>query len=99
MLNICFQEKFNLSNAEATFIQSTRMQIFLNTIQALSCKYSLESSCRVLLDEYLFARVSVIFQVFCIILYWPNWPPAVQGLRRVYKVLGYTPLTCGECAI
>ena len=32
------------SNAEATFVSSTRMQRFLNTIQTLSCWYSLDSS-------------------------------------------------------
>ena len=32
----------------------------------------LDSSCWVLSDEYPFTRVSVIFQFFCIILYWPN---------------------------
>ena len=62
----------NPSNAEATFIQSTRTQIFLKIIKTLSCWYSLESSWWVLSDEYPFARVSVISQVFCIILYWPN---------------------------
>ena len=55
---------FNPSNAEAIFIQSTRMQRFLKTILTLSCWYSLESSHWVLSDEYPFARVSVIFQVF-----------------------------------
>ena len=34
----------NPSNAEATFIQSTRMQRFMKTIYSLSCWYSLESS-------------------------------------------------------
>ena len=55
---------FNPYNAEATFIQSTRMQTFLITILTLSCWYSLESSRRVLLYEYPFARVSVIFSFF-----------------------------------
>ena len=63
---------FNPSNAEATFVQSTRTQIFLKTIQTLSCWYSLDSSRGVLSDEYPFARVSVIFQDFCINLYWPK---------------------------
>ena len=62
----------NHSNVESTFIQSTRTQIFSKTIGALSCWYSFESSRRVLSYEYPFAGVSVIFQVFCIILYWPN---------------------------
>ena len=65
-------KRVNPSNAEATFIQSTRTQIFSKTIETLSCWYSLESSRRVLSFEYPFARVSVIFLVFCIILYWPN---------------------------
>ena len=34
----------NPSNAEATFVQSTRTQRFLKTIQTLSCWYSLDSS-------------------------------------------------------
>ena len=67
------------SNAGATFIQSTRTQRFLKT---LSCWYSLESSHWVLSDEYPHARVSVIFQLFCIILYCPNYPAV--GLRRIW---------------
>ena len=51
----------NLSNAEATFIQSARMKIFLKTILTLSCWYSLDSSCWILSDEYPFARLSVIY--------------------------------------
>ena len=54
----------NPSNAEATFVQSTRKQRFLKIILTLSCWYSLDSSLRVLSDEYPFARVSVIFQFF-----------------------------------
>ena len=54
----------NPSNAEATFFQSARTQRFLKTIRTLSCWYSLESSLLVLSDEYPFARVSVIFQLF-----------------------------------
>ena len=50
----------------------TRMQIFLKTIETLSCWYSLENSRRVLSDDYPFARVSSIFQDFYIILYWQN---------------------------
>ena len=57
-------ELVNPSNAEATFIQSTRTQIFSKTIETLPCWHSLESSRRVLSYEYPFARVSVIFQVF-----------------------------------
>ena len=34
--------------------------------------YSLESSLRVVLDEYPRASVSVIFQFFCIDVYWAN---------------------------
>ena len=52
---------FNPSNAKATFIQSTVMQRILKIILTLSCWYSLDSSRRVLLDEYPFARNSVIF--------------------------------------
>ena len=63
---------FNPFNATATFVQSTRIQRFLKTIQTLSCWYSLENSCRALSDEYPFARVSVILEDFCIILYWSN---------------------------
>ena len=58
---------FNPSNAEATFIQSTRTHWFLKTIQTLSCWYSLGSSQRVLSDEHPHARVSVIFSFVCII--------------------------------
>ena len=60
------------SNAEATFVQSTRTQSVLKTIETLSCWYSLDSSRWVLSDEYPFPRVSIIFQFFCIILYRPN---------------------------
>ena len=64
---------FSPSNAEATFVQSTiMMQRFLKTIETLSCCYSLESSRSVLSDKYPCATVSVIFQVFCIIFYWPK---------------------------
>ena len=55
---------FNPSNAEATFIQSTRTQKFQKTIWTLLCGYSLESSCWALSYEYPFARFSVIFQFF-----------------------------------
>ena len=55
----------------------------------LSCWYSLESSCRVLSDEYPFARVSVIFQRFCIILCWTNYTPAAYGLNSVSIHLRY----------
>ena len=40
------------------------LKYFLKTIVTLSCWYSFESSCGALPDEYLFARVSVIFHVF-----------------------------------
>ena len=59
-----FLSSINPSNAEVSFIQITRTQIFSKTIETLSCWYSLESSHRVLPYEYPFARVSVIFQVF-----------------------------------
>ena len=58
------REIINPSNAETTFVQSTRMQHFLKNIQTLSCWYSLDSSRLVLSDEYPYARVSVIFQFF-----------------------------------
>ena len=51
----------NHSNAEATFIQRTKMQRFLKTILTLSSWYSLDSSHGVLSDEYPF---SVILQLF-----------------------------------
>ena len=57
----------NPSNAEATFVQSTRMQQFLKNIETLSCWYALVSCRRELLNKYPFDRVSVNFQVFCII--------------------------------
>ena len=52
-------DPFNPSNAEATFVQSTRMQTFLKSIQTLLCWYSLDSSHRVRSGEYPFARVSI----------------------------------------
>ena len=52
----------NPSNAEATFFQSTKTQLFLKTIETLSCWYTFESSCWVLSDEYPFARVLVILR-------------------------------------
>ena len=66
----------NPFNAKATFVQCTRMQRFMKTTETLSCWYSLESSRRVFSDEYPFARVSVIFQDFCIILDRKKLPPA-----------------------
>ena len=63
---------FNPSDAELNFIQCTKKQKIMKIILTLSCWYSLERSRWVLSDEYPFARVSVIFQVFCLILYWPN---------------------------
>ena len=53
----------NPFNAEATFVQSTRVQRLLETICTLSCWYSL---------WYPYARVLVIFQLFCLILYRQN---------------------------
>ena len=50
----------NPSNAEATFVQITRMQRVLKTIETLPCWYSLDSSRWVLSDKYPFARVSGI---------------------------------------
>ena len=44
--------QFNLSNAEGTFIQSTRVQRCLKTIWNLSCWYSLDSASWVLSDKY-----------------------------------------------
>ena len=58
------QPPSNPFNAEATLIKGTSMQKFFKPIQTLPSWYSLESSCWVLSDEYSFARVSVIFQVF-----------------------------------
>ena len=65
-LGICAFKPFN---AKDTFVQCTRMQRFMKTIETLSCWYSLESSRRVLSDEYPFAMGSVIFknfELFCI---------------------------------
>ena len=47
----------NPSYAKATFAQKIRMQRLLNTIETLSCWYSLDS--RVLSDEYPYARVAI----------------------------------------
>ena len=60
----CVLYYLNPSNAEATFGQSARMQIFLKTILTLSTWYSLESSRWELSVKYPFARVAPIFQVF-----------------------------------
>ena len=51
---------------EATFAQNTRIQRFLKNIQTLSYWYSLDSSYGALSYKYQCARVSVIFQIFCI---------------------------------
>ena len=56
--------EFNPPNAEATFFQSIRMQSFWKILIILSCWYSLDSSPRVLSDEYPCARISIIFQCF-----------------------------------
>ena len=58
---------FNPSNPE-----SNKRQRFLKTIETLSCSFSLDSSRALLSDEYPCARVSVIFQGFCILLLRPN---------------------------
>ena len=55
---------FNPSNAEATFVLSTRTLKLLKTMPALSCWYSLDSYRRALSFEYPFALVSVIFSGF-----------------------------------
>ena len=49
-----------------------RTQRFSQSILTLSCWYTLESSRKILSDKYPFARVSVICNIFRIILYWPN---------------------------
>ena len=72
ILPFYFHFPFNPSNADATFVQSTQMQKNLKTLQTLSCWYSSECPLWVLSYEYPFARVSVIFQILCIISYWPN---------------------------
>ena len=54
----------NPFHAKATFVYGRKMRKLLKTIQTLSCWYSLESSRRVLSDEYPFVRVSVLFSVF-----------------------------------
>ena len=63
-LIICSNAVVSPSNDEDTFTKSTRTQSFSKIIQTLSCWYSLDSSRWVLSDEYPYARVSVIFQVF-----------------------------------
>ena len=65
-------DRINPFNAVATFVQSTKTQTLLKNAETLSCWYPLDSSHEVLSDEYPFARVSIIFQFFCIILYLPN---------------------------
>ena len=68
LINMLSLKRFflNPSNAETTFLQSTRMQDSWKNIETLSSWYSFESSRRVLSDEYPFARVSVISCFFCI---------------------------------
>ena len=63
-----FTKYFNLFNAEATFVQSARTQRFKKK-SSKPCHVGIHW---IALAEYPFARVSVIFQVFYIILYWPN---------------------------
>ena len=62
--NCTFLTWLNPFTAESTFIEGTRTQKILKIISILSCWYSLESPHWVLSDEYPFARVSVIFQLF-----------------------------------
>ena len=45
------------------------------------CWYSLDSFRGVLSDEYPCSRVTVIIQLFCILLYGPNSPPTALGLN------------------
>ena len=55
----------NPYNAEATFVQNTRIQSYLKTTLILPCWHSLDTSFRLVIsDEYACARVSAIFQVF-----------------------------------
>ena len=54
---ICY---FNLSAAEATYVQNTRKERILKNLKTLSCWYSLDSFHGVLSDEYPYARGSVI---------------------------------------
>ena len=70
---------YNPSNAKASFVQSTRIHIFLKTILTLSCWYPLNSSHWVLSNEYPWVRVSDIFHLFCIILYCQNSPQQHKG--------------------
>ena len=55
---------FNPFAAEVIFVQCSKKQIIMKIIRTKSCGYSYESSRWVLSDEYPFARVSVIFQLF-----------------------------------
>ena len=71
-VSLTLQMPFNHYNAEVTFIQGTRIQRSLKTIWTLSCWHSLDSSRWVLSNEDPCTRVTVTFQVFCIISYWPN---------------------------
>ena len=80
----------NPSNAEVSFIQITRTQIFSKTIETLSCWYSLEGSSRVLSYEYPFARVSVIFQ--CFFLHHFAFAKLATSSIRVKKTLCYDAL-------
>ena len=62
----------NPSAAKVTFIQCTKKQKIMKIILTLSYWYSLESSYWVQSNEYTFATVSVISQLFIIILCWIN---------------------------
>ena len=90
----------NPSNAEASFVQSTRTQRFLKSIETLSYWYSFESSRWVLSDEYPFARVSVIFRILALVC---NGPISHQQHKgQGLSVIGYDLLhqyynTCYPC--
>ena len=58
----------NPSNAKATFVQSTRMQRFLNHLNPVMLVF-IGLLLLSISDEYPYARVSIIFQLFCIIFY------------------------------
>ena len=81
-----------LSMSKTTFVQWARMQRYLKTILTVSCRYSLDNSHCVLSNEYPHARVSGIFELFCIILHRPNWPLAVWGLIKHDLALDLVPM-------
>ena len=64
----------SLQQLSSVFLILLKITLEMTTIlQNISSWYSLDSSHS---DEYPYGRVSFIFQIFCVILYWANLPSA-----------------------